>query len=559
MDDDVWAALLPRALAATNALAAALSLALPLAYPQPHSTHCHTTCDHLHLAANLAAIAAAYLASETLAAAATSGAFEYHQRIAEAARSLGGAYLIRAAIASALGLYLLLALRLPDLSPSALFSLVNGYGMLLLAAFLGQGLVQLPRILWAQAKPAHRLRALAYGLAIADAEHRTAARVLAAAVRSAQAAVSAAREAETSEAAAALHGDERQRTRDAFAALSALVEGIAARTALPPDGGRNLSVAFRAAIETLGIASAFDMALAEREHGRLRRARAAERAAAVQRRGLVERASPLRAALTATEPGFGGTPVPSRRGLWLGALRTPSARLASAVCAAASLALLLSEACQLCAAVVPSARAASPSNLLGEMAPAAGRLIVCAYIAAAAWHALASSRILAPTPLSPPSKPHEWDGASGIAYVRHTSWLLRLALPLGTHAALLAASPRVGGDATDGTYQTTCSAVTLCFALATARGGLPCIPLRLLDVMPAEVNRYEKAGSKPRLVETGLHQLDAALRPTGPSCQAPKEPEPELPERPPADSPAAAHWACLLQTERGGTHPGIVT
>jgi len=369
----------------------------------------------------------------------------------------------------------LLFLQLPGAGAGLLSAVAGGGGLLLLALLLGQGMVALPRALWTLAPSDEWRRSLAYGLAVVDAEHRARARALEDCLQHVDAVVRLAPPPPRA-------GDVRR--RETLLELAALALSERA----PAAGGASLTTRLCGALPTLAVAPT-GAGLA-RHHHRLRVAFAAERAAWRRRERCLERACALRAALSATERGFGGAAVPARRGLWLGALRQPALR-------AASLGLGLLSALQLWGAASCGLTGISAQPSLCEERPAPLRALLLVHAALCTAFALARSRMLTHLPLRFPRP-------DGRALLQTTAWSLRLAAPLVLH--VLHNSSRGGaerdplGGGGSHYYHGLCALLTLAAAAVTARGCF--LPLRLLPCARAEQHAYP-GRSRSRQVEQG--------------------------------------------------------
>ena len=210
---------------------------------------------------------------------------------------------------------LLLWLQLPRIGLATMSALTNGAGLVLVSLLLGQGIVLLPLRLWARAAPDDELRSLAYAFATMDGEHRTRSRSLSDCLQHLNASV---REAPMPTAAS----DQAKRE-----ALLELASHVTQRATISANTAASLSSRLRGAWPALAIAPSEAGLI--RQHRRLKLAFAAERAAWHRRQHILRQALALRRALSAQEEGFGGSAVPARRGLWLGALREVSFRAAA--------------------------------------------------------------------------------------------------------------------------------------------------------------------------------------------------------------------------------------
>ena len=461
------------------------------------------------LAADAATLLCAYLAARWGDDVARCGEFEVTSRFRKVVNKFVKNFCIKLLLAVAVSSFAVLTLRTSTVSALAILSLVQGYGMLMLAGFLGQGLVIVPRTLWLQACPEARLDALAFALATVDAEYRSAAKALASAVTSSTVAVVAARGATDS---AALEGrvqiDELQRAKIGFEVVSSFVEYIRDTTVLPPDSSQGVIGFIRSASDSMGIGTVVTESSAVREHSRLRHLLIVERGLRLQKRKLEDKSLGLRRALLRMEPGFGGTPVPSRRGLWLGAMRKWCWRGAAVICAAVSITIVLSEACQLGADFVPLRLRKCPTNAIAIHFGRLASSLIYVYIVVAIWWSFGVSKVLANKLVF--YEPREWDGASGVALLAHSAWLLRLSMPVGNHAALLVSSPTNQSPSHEQAYQFVCCVLTIFFCFLTVRGRVRW--LGLFGFPPAEAYQFEKAQRRPQTVETGLQLLDQQLK-----------------------------------------------
>jgi hypothetical protein len=289
---------------------------------------------------------------------------------------------------------IILWLNLPGMGAASLSALANGSGLLLLSMLLGQGLALLPRSLWTHADPTDHMRALAFAYATLDTEHRTRARSLRDCLQHIAASIREAPQPLTPSG---------QRERETVLALASYTEEHAAIVA---ETGASLSARLRGAWPALAVAPSH--ASLVRQHRRLKLALAAERSAWGRREAALTRALVLRKALIANEPGFGGGPVPARRGLWLGVLRHACMRLAALIFGMLSAIELWGDAaCGLDLYIAPKA-----SCRLGFLPL---WYLLLAHACAATGYALFTSRLYERAPLHLPNP----DGRAVLQARRH--------------------------------------------------------------------------------------------------------------------------------------------
>jgi len=345
-----------------------------------------------------------WLGCEILCSALLSGEFDVLRRCARAVRSSLYFYLsLLAGLAC-----LLLWLQLPRIGLATMSALTNGAGLVLVSLLLGQGIVLLPLRLWARAAPDDELRSLAYAFATMDGEHRTRSRSLSDCLQHLNASV---REAPMPTAAS----DQAKRE-----ALLELASHVTQRATISANTAASLSSRLRGAWPALAIAPSEAGLI--RQHRRLKLAFAAERAAWHRRQHILRQALALRRALSAQEEGFGGSAVPARRGLWLGALREVSFR-------AAALLLVLLGGLHLWGAAMCGVALDLSNPASCHLGIPLLRHLLLFHVCASTAFALSTSNLYVRVPLW-------WPEPDGRAILRISAWFLRLLWPLIRHVHL---------------------------------------------------------------------------------------------------------------------------